>query len=196
MACAFFRGVSSSCPSTPGVRLPVFSVTRRTARQRALNERVRMNCRARTLRFLPNCCACTIRLCKRRTLRLACFQSMECQSIAGRRFAPAVFCETASSSRRIPVCCVVVKVILAERPRGSQHSYLCRDVVICDDSTTILTITIRHWLSPRSFARPPIGFPCGRLSAVEGGEGRVYHVPHQLPDRLGSALTPVVQRPR
>jgi hypothetical protein len=36
----------------------------------------------------------------------------------------------ASSSRRIPVACVIVKVIRAERPRGSLPDYSRRDVVI------------------------------------------------------------------
>src|SRR5262249_13690911 len=34
------------------------------------------------------------------------------------------------------------------------------------DSTAILIVTIRHWLSPRSHTRSPIGFPCGQLSAI------------------------------
>src|SRR5262249_17524838 len=54
----------------------------------------------------------------------------------------------------------------------------------------ILIITIRLLLSPRSFPRPPIGIPCGLLSA-SGGEGRAYHVPGQSQDRLGLASTPV-----
>jgi hypothetical protein len=33
------------------------------------------------------------------------------------------------------------------------------------DSMVILIIAIRRSLSPRSFTRPPVGFPCGRLSA-------------------------------
>ena len=118
-----------------------------------------MNCRARTLRFCLCCCACTIRLCKRRTLRLARFQLMERQSTAGRRLAPAAL-RAASSSRRIPVSCIIVKVSRAERPRGSQRGYPCR-------KTAILIITIRRLLSPRSFTRPPVGIPCGLLSAQE-----------------------------
>jgi hypothetical protein len=34
------------------------------------------------------------------------------------------------------------------------------------DSMVILIIAIRRSLSPRSFTRPPVGFPCGRLSAA------------------------------
>src|SRR5262245_35688861 len=54
----------------------------------------------------------------------------------------------------------------------------------------ILIVTIRHLLSPQSFARPPIGIPRGLLS-VSGGEGRAYYFPGQSQDRLGLASTPV-----
>jgi hypothetical protein len=57
-------------------------------------------------------------------------------------------------------------------------------------ATAILIITIRHLLSPRSFTRPPVVIPCGQLSALSG-EGRAYHVPDQLQDRLGLVSTPV-----
>src|SRR5215831_17570046 len=43
-----------------------------------------------------------------------------------RRLAPAASSETASSSRRIPVSCIIVKESRAERPRGSQRGYPCR----------------------------------------------------------------------
>ena len=76
----------------------------------------------------------------------------------------------------------------AERPRGSQLGYPRR-------RTAILIITIRHWLAPRSFTRPPVGIPCGLLSA-RGGEGRAYHVPQIRPDGLGLVSTPVAQRLR
>ena len=99
-----------------------------------------------------------------------------------RRLAPAASW-TASSSRRIPVSCVIVKESRTERPRGSQRGYPCR-------KTAILVVTIRHWLSPRSFTRPPVGIPCGLLSA-RGGEGRAYHVSRQSQDCEGLALTPV-----
>jgi hypothetical protein len=77
---------------------------------------------------------------------------------AQRRLAPAASSETASSSRRIPVSCIIVKESRAERPRGSQRGYPCR-------KTAILVVTTRRWLSPRSFTRPPVGIPCGLLSA-------------------------------
>jgi hypothetical protein len=78
---------------------------------------------------------------------------------AERRLAPAASSETASSSRRIPVSCIVVKESRTERPRGSQRGYQCR-------KTAILIITIRRSLFPRSFTRPPVGLPYGRLSAA------------------------------
>jgi hypothetical protein len=102
---------------------------------------------------------------------------------AERRLAPAASSETASSSRRIPVSCIIVKESRAERPRGSQRGYPCR-------KTAILVVTTRRLLSPRSFTRPPIGIPCGLLSA-QRGEGQAYHVSRQSQDREGLALTPV-----
>src|SRR5215831_14770650 len=42
---------------------------------------------------------------------------------AERRLAPAASSETASSSRRIPVSCIIVKESRTERPRGSQRGY-------------------------------------------------------------------------
>jgi hypothetical protein len=53
MATAFCSGVFQMAPSVPGVRLPVFSVTRLTARALPLNEWVSKRCRAFTLPHLP-----------------------------------------------------------------------------------------------------------------------------------------------
>src|SRR5262245_57872318 len=136
-----------------------------------------------------SCCASTIRLCKQRTLRLARFHSLERQSTE-RRLAPAAPKGAASSSRRIPVCCVIVIESRTETPRGSQHGYPYRDVVGRKaNSTAISIITIGHWLFPLSHTRPPVGLPCGRLSWEQGvsGEGWAYHVPRQSRDRLGLA---------
>src|SRR5207244_11676135 len=52
MARAFFSGVSQITLSTPGVFLPWFSVTRRTARALPLNEWVKRRCNACTLPHL------------------------------------------------------------------------------------------------------------------------------------------------
>src|SRR6266511_5440508 len=124
-----------------------------------------MNCKARTFRFLPCCCACTIRLCKRHTLLLTRFHLIVRQSTACRRLAPAAPGGVASSSRRIPVCCVIVIESRTETPRGSLHGCPYRDVVVRHaNSTAIPIITIGHWLFPPSHTRPPVGLPCGRLS--------------------------------
>ena len=158
-----------------------------------------MNCNARTLRFLFCCCACTIRLCKRRTLRLACFQLIERQSTDERRLAPAAPFGAASSSRRIPVFCVVVIVIRTERPRGSLHDYSHRDLDQGDwPRAAIPIITIGPWLSPRSFTRPPVGFPCGRLSSTLKVEEKVglttFHV--YTSGGLGCASPPAARHLR
>ena len=61
MAVAFCAGVSQVTLSTPGVRFPWFSVTRRTANVFALNEWVSRCWRARTFPHRPSCIAFTIR---------------------------------------------------------------------------------------------------------------------------------------
>src|SRR6266511_2349831 len=68
----------------------------------------------------------------------------------------------ASSSRRIPVDCIIVIGSRTETPRGSQHGYPHRDVVGRKaNSMAIPIITTGHWLFPRSHTRPPVGLPCG-----------------------------------
>jgi len=114
---------------------------------------------------------------------------------AERRFAPAASCEAASSSQRIPVSRIVVKGSRAERPRGSLLDYSRRDLDQELVATAILIIAIRRWLSPRSFTRPPIGIPCGLLSA-QGGEGRAYHVSRLYLSGLGCASPPVARHLR
>jgi hypothetical protein len=141
-----------------------------------------MNCKARTLRFSFCCCASTIRLCRRRTLRLARFQFMEGQSTAERRLAPAAPLGAASGSRRIPVLCIVVIEIRSERPRGSLRDYSRRDIDQGDWSQRLS----RSLQSGVGFLRDPlpglpwaslaVGFP--RLQRVEEKVGlttfRVY----------------------
>src|SRR5437879_2429324 len=90
MAVAFLRGVSHITLSTPGVRLPWFSVTRLTARALPLNEWVSNRCKALTLPHLPALVACTIRAWSRLTFRWALAQSMLCQFTEVRGAAPAV----------------------------------------------------------------------------------------------------------
>lgn len=74
-------GVSHSVRSTPAVRLPWFSVTRRTANNLPHNERVNIRCRVFTRRQLPTDVAFAIRICIPRT-----FRSTRCQSTSGQLF--------------------------------------------------------------------------------------------------------------
>jgi hypothetical protein len=66
--------------------------------------------------------------------------------------------------------------------------------------------TTRPWLSPWSFTRPPVGIPCGLLSA-RGGEGRAYqhglakppivtgHSPGKPEKKAGKDASPATIRP-
>src|ERR1700732_3048483 len=90
-ACVFFSGVSQISWSTPGVFLPVFSVTRRTARTLPLYEWVNRRCRACTLPHLRSFVACAIRTWSRRTLRWMVGQSTAYHSVASRETAPTAF---------------------------------------------------------------------------------------------------------
>ncbi len=68
-ALIFASGVFQMILSTPGVFLPLFSVTRLTANALPLNEWVSSHCKAFTLLYLPTCVAFTIRVCSRLTCR-------------------------------------------------------------------------------------------------------------------------------
>ena len=83
----FRLGVSHSFRSTPAVRLPWFSVTRRTARALALNEWVKDLCKAFTLRQSFSCVAFVKRICVVLTLHSTRCQSMACQSCGSREDA-------------------------------------------------------------------------------------------------------------
>jgi len=88
-------------PSTPGVCLPGFSVTRLTAKALPLHEWVSKCCKAFTLPHLPSWTAFTIRACSRRTIRCTLRQSMACQcrvlwETAPAGVAPAVICLVSS----------------------------------------------------------------------------------------------------
>src|SRR5260370_25402385 len=69
IALAFAAGVFHVTLSTPGVFLPLFSVTRFTANARPLNEWVSSHCRAFTLLWRPALTALTLRVCFPPTLR-------------------------------------------------------------------------------------------------------------------------------
>ena len=77
-------GVDQSTWSTPEVRLPLFSVTRFTARALPLNEQVSNRCKHRTLPQRPSRDALTIRACSRVTCRSHRFQSIwpQCSTAA------------------------------------------------------------------------------------------------------------------
>ena len=74
-------------------------------------------------------------------------------------------------------------------PRGSLHPFGWGDV-----STPIRPITGRHWLSPRSSTRSPIGSSYDSLSLAGGL--RAYHVASLKPRGLGPASTPVARHLR
>src|SRR5208282_4588481 len=76
MAWYLVAGVLHVFPSTPGVFLPWFSVTRFTAKARPENERVSSRCKVRTLFQRPSRVALTIRACS-----LLTFRSHSCQSV-------------------------------------------------------------------------------------------------------------------
>jgi len=141
-----------------------------------------MNCKARTLRFWPCCCACTIRLCKRRTWRLARFQLMERQSTAGRRLAPAAPAGAASSSRRIPVVCVIVRESRTETPGGSQRGCPRRDVVSCLTQRLSRSLQsglsfLRHLIPDLPSVFLAVNFP--ELKATQEKAGlTTFHVNH------------------
>src|ERR1700680_3262170 len=67
IALVFALGVFQMTLSTPGVFLPLFSVTRLTASALPLNEWVSSHCKAFTLLCLPACVHFTIRACSRLT---------------------------------------------------------------------------------------------------------------------------------
>src|SRR5216684_758309 len=88
MALAFFSGVSQITLSTPGVFLPWFSVTRRTASALPLNEWVSRCCKARALFHRPAFVAFTMRAWSRRTFLWTACQSMACQPACSWETAP------------------------------------------------------------------------------------------------------------
>src|ERR1700738_115382 len=69
IALVFALDVFQVSLSTPGLFLPLFSVTRLTANARPLTEWVSSHCRAFTLLWRPACCVFTIRVCSRLTCR-------------------------------------------------------------------------------------------------------------------------------
>ncbi|ETR65465.1 MAG: hypothetical protein OMM_06038 [Candidatus Magnetoglobus multicellularis str. Araruama] len=117
----FRFGVFHSSLSIPAVRLPLFSVTRLTAKARPPNERVRICCKALTSLYFPSRKAFTIRTCRRRTFRLTFFQLISCHSIVSRRLAPVASMTT--PNLRTPVFYFVLKLSCDETPFGSLHPF-------------------------------------------------------------------------
>jgi hypothetical protein len=77
MALLFLPGVRQISLSTPGVSLPLFSVTRFTASAFAENERVSSRCKADTLPQRFSFVAFTILAWSRRTFSVTWFQLMD-----------------------------------------------------------------------------------------------------------------------
>src|SRR5712692_8562505 len=155
MAVVFCPGVFQVSPSTPGVRLPVFSVTRRTARALPLNEWVSRRCSAFTLPHLPSCVALTIRAWSRRTVRWTVDQLMLCQFTSVWEAAPAnVFAVICFAS----LLCLPSFLVLKDQTEVCSLS--CRMMLFCH-AIPIRSLTERRSLFPFSFARNPLGHPCG-----------------------------------
>jgi hypothetical protein len=83
-AWAFFSGVSQRSPSTPGVFVPVFSVTRLPAKARAAHECTNRELRRLTLRQAPAWTAWTLRRCRERTRRWQAAQFIRCHALVVR----------------------------------------------------------------------------------------------------------------
>ncbi len=175
-------GVFHISPSTPAVLLPLFSVTRLTAKARPPNERVRMCCKALASLGFPSLKAFTIRTWRRRTFLLTLHHLILCQSIGSSRLAPVALMST--PNLRIPVFCIVLKFSRKERPLGSQHPFRLRQ---------ILNLYLHHYST--TFASSEIPYPHShrltlRLTFPEG-EVRAYLVPYKyLTSDLGSAFRP------
>jgi hypothetical protein len=151
----FLCGVFQVTLSPPGVFLPWFSVPRRTARALPLNEWVSRRCRAFTLPHLPSCVALTIRAWSRRTWRWTADQSMARQFTSLWEAAPAnVFAVICFASL---LCLPSFLVTKDQTEVGS----LSRGMILFCYAIPIRSITERPSLFPFSFARNPIGRPCG-----------------------------------
>src|SRR5215470_8489925 len=125
-ACNFFSGVFHTSPSTPGVFLPLFSVTRLIASTLALHERVKRRCKALTLPHRLACVAFTIRACSRRTFRYTLFHLSVDQVTRASENAPGYVA--------ISVICLFsfrqfLRFSCDERPGGSRLTCVWGDLV-------------------------------------------------------------------
>ena len=117
---AFCSGVSQRSPSTPGVFLPLFSVTRLTAQARAATECTNRELSRLTLRHAPRCTAWTSRRCRDRTRREQPAQSMPCQAVVVR---PKDACSTVLLIINRASVYGLPQVLRPVTPLGSQHSF-------------------------------------------------------------------------
>ncbi len=109
-------GVSHSSRSTPAVRLPWFSVTRRTASDLAANERISDRCSAFTLRQSLSCVAFAIRICIVLTCISTRRHSMDCQ--------PFDTCEDAEPSLSM-ISSMLTSLVNPSRTRTSPRREAC-----------------------------------------------------------------------
>jgi hypothetical protein len=151
----FLWEVSQSSLSTPGVLLPSFPVTRRTASNLAFAERVSRCCRAFALFHLPACTAFTIRVWSRRTS-----SSMVRQSMAS---------HCSVRSKAAPACAVICLPCYVALPESlvmndqKEFSPLSRRVILQPVSTP-LQLGLRFLLHPLSAPPSPCfaaGLPLG-----------------------------------
>src|SRR5580692_5142811 len=169
IAIVLLRGVFQVILSTPGVRLPEFSVTRRMARSLPLRERVSRCCKAFTLCHLPACIAFTIRAWSRLTLASATSQSVSSHgsvvvSRYSRETAPTVPCGPIDICNCLlrPLSSSLVMRHLQEsaRFRGGYPAHTRANV---PGGRPIRPITGRlsliHLLPTRTRHRWPCGFP-------------------------------------
>ena len=171
-AVAFFAGVSQVTPSTPGVVLPWFSVTRRTARALPLNEWVSRCCKALPCPSLPSCVAFTIRAWSRRTF------SMDLPPVDGVPVHLLVGEPHQQRAAMLPssACLLgrLAKLSREERPDGSLPAFARGDVARWRNPYP------PHYRAAFAFSARPLPAPpsaplAGRFPLR--GAIRAYHVP-------------------
>src|SRR5271157_3411639 len=167
MALSLDCGLDQRTRSTPGVRLPLFSVTRFTARALPLNEQVSSRCKALTLPQRPICDALTIRVCSLCTCRSHRFQLIWSQR--------ATSAEDAHAKRSAFICVFPIRRFCLfsrqSRPAGSPPAF-GREVCLpsCPPYYRV-ALAFSSFLYPSSYrrllrgafpgnARRTMGLPC------------------------------------
>ena len=183
IAWSFDRDVDQRTRSTPEVRLPLFSVTRFTARALPLNEQVSSRCKALTLPHRLACDALTIRTCSRSTCRSHCSQLIWSQFVT-----PA---EDAHTGCPAFICVFLIRRLCLfsrqSRPAGSPPVF-GREVGLLP----IRPITGRLWPFPASSARSPIGDSYEALSPSCGENHGITMFRFNDRIDLAPAFTPAV----